>query len=402
MSGAPHWLAFAEEAFVPADSGGRVESLNMLRAATAAGIRLHVVVPGLPPDAAAVHRGALPGAKFEAIPRRTGWRSHAALAPYLFVSRPMPPRLLPRLADEHAADPYDAVLAVSFRVAHLGVLAARALDLPLVVRPHNIESEYFAELARGARFPRDLPYRAEAWKLLRAERALHAERRIALFADIAERDAARRRQVTRTPVVHLPPFLPPAAPQPVAVEKEAGPPRVTVLFLGALDGPHNREGIVWFVQQCWPLVRAEVPDAELHVVGRRGAPDLVARLRAAGARVTVDAPDVAPHLRAAAVFVNPVQHGAGVNIKVVEAMAAGVPVVSTPTGSRGLHWRDGEQLVVVDDRAAFARAVAGLLREPARRVALGAAGRRFVTEELDGVRQINRMREALVRPEPLS
>lgn len=387
------WLAIAEEAFVPADAGGRVESLNLLRAADAAGVLGRVLVPGVDDDGLAAHRAALPGVDLVAIPRRTGPLSHLSTAPYLFASRPMPAGLV----DAVRGQGFTAVLAVSFRVAHLAVRLADALDVPALVRPHNVESAYFAQLARSSRFPRDLPYAAEAWKLRRAEAVVHASPRIAVFAEIAEEEAAVRAALTDTPVIHVPPFLPPRedTSQQGTARVHGTEPGGTVLFLGALDNANNSGGISWFTERCWPGLRA--PGVVLHVVGRRAPAPLVAELTAAGAQVTVDAPEVASHLAAADVFVNPVQHGAGINIKMIEAMAAGLPVVSTTVGARGLHWRDGEHLLVADEPAAFRAAVRRLLDEPARRADLAEAGRRFVTGELDPVAQFSRLTEALPR-----
>ena len=380
---APRWLAIAEEAFVPADSGGRVESLNLLRAATAAGIGLHVLVPGIGPDELPAHRAALPGAVVEAIPRRTGPLSHLRLEPYLFASRPMPAGLAGRMRPEG----FTAVLAVSFRTAHLAVALAEALDVPAVVRPHNVESAYFSQLADGLGFPRNLPHRAEAWKLRRAEAAVHASPRVALFAEIAEEEVAARAALTRTPVVHVPPFLPPLA---AAAPAERAVSGNTVLFLGALDNGNNADAARWLAAELGPALRAVRPATDLHVVGRRAPEALRRELAAAGIRATYDAPEVGSHLAAADVFVNPVRHGAGVNIKMVEAMAAGLPVVTTPVGARGLHWRDGEHLVVAEGVAGFRDAVAGLLDDPARRSALAKAGRAFV-EGLDGVGRLRRL-----------
>lgn len=162
----------------------------------------------------------------------------------------------------------------------------------------------------------------------------------------------------------------------------------------AADNANNEAGVRWFVDECWPALRSH---AELHVVGRRGTPGLVAHLVGAGATVTVDVPDVAPALAGADVFVNPVRGGAGINIKMIDALAAGLPVVTTTVGARGLHWRPGEHLVVADGPAAFRSAVADLLADADRRAALGSAGRRFVVEELDGVRRITQLLGAVPR-----
>ncbi|MEP6562994.1 MAG: glycosyltransferase family 4 protein, partial [Nakamurella sp.] len=375
----------------------RFESLNMLKAAVAAGIKLHVIVPGMIlPASVAAHQAALPGTPLESIARRTGWRSNASLTPFIFASRPLTSDLRARIGRLHAADPFTAVLAVSFRVVVLGTTLAGDLGIPLIVRPHNVESEYFSQLAASSVFPRNIPYRAEAWKLRRAERAIHQSPGINLFADIGERDAQWRAGKTTTRVIHVPPFidLPPNAERPAP-----GGVGRTVFFLGALDNSNNVDGIRWFVESCWPELRRQVPDLDLHVVGRRAPTALVNELHAAGVRVTVDAPEVGSLLAAADIFINPVRRGAGVNIKMIEAMSAALPVVSTTTGARGMSWRDGEQLLVADTPVEFSAAVRKLLDDADERARLGAAGRRFVAAELDGVRQINRMR-ATLQPGP--
>ncbi|MGS0685727.1 glycosyltransferase [Nakamurella sp. GG22] len=392
----PHWLAIAEEEFVPADSGGRVESLNMLLAAVAAGVRLHVIVPGMTEgSSAAAHRRAIPEADVDGIERRTDWTANLSVKPYIISSRPLPKGFVERMRATHEKDPFDAVLAVSFRVVHLGAAVAGALSVPLLVRPHNVESRYFGQLAKSASFPKNLLYRLEALKLHRYESALHRSRRVAGYADIGETDAQWRSRQTTSPVVHLPPFLPALGQAPALPDRLGPDNRLTVLFLGALDNPNNVDGVRWFTEECWPQLRRANRDVDFHVVGRR-APELLVRyLQDAGARVTIDAPAVAPHLASADIFVNPVRRGAGVNIKMVEAMSAGLAVVSSETGARGMPWQDGQHLVVADDAESFTSAVQRLIDDPVERLRLGRQAVQFVTTELDGVRQIGRMRALL-------
>lgn len=396
------WLVVVEEAFVPADAGGRVESLNLLRAAAAAGVELTVVVPGvLDRPAQDAHRAALPaGTALHFVPRREGAAALLSPQPYVFASRPVPAALVGQLAADHDRTPWDAVVAVSFRSAPTALALARALRLPMLVRSYNIESDYFDALARSSSLPRSLMYRLEAAKLRRAERRLHADPTIVAFAEIGEKDAEARRRHTGRTVLFVPPFVgdrPIVGRPPVDTSTPGSEP--VLLFLGSLDFANNIEGIRWFAQRVWPGVRdrttrAGAP-ARFRVAGRRASPALVEELEAAGAEVLVDVPDVAPVLAGADVFLNPVLAGAGVNIKMVEAMAASLPVVSTSVGARGLPWRDGEHLLIADEEQAFAAAVSGLLADRASRDRLARAGRRFISEELDGGRQIDRLRAAL-------
>lgn len=391
--GRDHWLAIAEEEFVPATSGGRVESLNLLTAAAAAGVRLHVIVPGMGDEAsAAAHGVALPGHLLEGIPRATTWRSHLSLQPYVFRSRPLPRGFLRHVKELHAEDPFDVVLAASFRVAHLGQALANAIDVPLVIRPLNGESAYFEQLSHGSSFPRSLAYRAEAYKLRRAESNIHSAVDVALFADISQSDAEWRAALTRRPVIHVPPFVDTARNgAPVDRRQHDGQVSSTLLFLGALDFPNNVAGVRWFVERCWPDLRTREDAVALHIVGRRAPSRLVDELVACGARVTSNAPEVGSLLSEADVFVNPMQRGSGVNIKMVEAMQAGLPIVSTTVGARGLSWRDGQHLLIADTPEQFTAAVGRLVDDRELRQRIGSAAQEFVRDELDGLRHIGRM-----------
>jgi glycosyltransferase involved in cell wall biosynthesis len=397
-SGGDHWLAIAEEEFVPATSGGRVESLNLFKAAAAAGIRLHVIVPDLTDDASVTaHKVALSGHLLEGIPRATGWRSHLSMHPYVFQSRPLPAGFVGRVTKLHAQDPFDVVLAGSFRVAHLGLALANAIDVPLVIRAHNRESTYFDHIAQESSFPRNVAYRVEAYKLRQAESKIHSAARVALFADISQSDAEWRAGRTTTAVIHVPPFIntaSSAAPVDRAQREEGA--SCTLLFLGALDFPINVSGVRWFIQRCWPTLRLREDAIALHIVGRRAPSRLVDELVACGAQVTTDAPEVGPLLREADIFINPVQRGSGVNIKMVEAMQAGLPVVSTTLGARGLSWRDGQHLLTADSAELFTSAVGRLLDDRELRQRIGSAAQEFVLAELVGPRHFRRIK-ALAR-----
>jgi polysaccharide biosynthesis protein PslH len=150
----------------------------------------------------------------------------------------------------------------------------------------------------------------------------------------------------------------------------------TLVFSGTLDFRPNVDAVLWFVREVLPRVRARRLDVRLLVVGKRPAPALQ-RLADEGALLlTGELSDVRPYLAGAAVYVVPMRIGGGVRLKLLEALALELPVVSTSMGAEGLAGlRAGEQCLLADDAAGFAEATLRLLGDPALGQRLGAAGR---------------------------
>jgi glycosyltransferase involved in cell wall biosynthesis len=141
--------------------------------------------------------------------------------------------------------------------------------------------------------------------------------------------------------------------------------------------------MLWFAEAILPLIQREVPQARLYIVGLKPHPRLRTLAGRPGIIITGGVPDVRAYLAPAAVAVVPLRMGGGTRLKVLEAMAMSKAVVSTTVGAEGLSARSGQELLIADAPADFARAVVALLRDPARRAALGQAARTFVSQRFD-------------------
>ena len=157
-----------------------------------------------------------------------------------------------------------------------------------------------------------------------------------------------------------------------------------VVSVATMYYPPNVDGVRWFATRVFPLVRREAPQTRFYVVGSR-PPGQISRLasRDSGVVVTGYVADLEPVFRQSAVVVVPVHSGSGMRVKILEAFARGVPVVSTSVGVEGIDARDGEHLLVADEPAEFARAVIRLLAEPAEAARLARAGRELVEARYD-------------------
>ncbi|KPM57511.1 glycosyl transferase family 1 [Frankia sp. CcI49] len=396
MSDSERWIVVVEEPFLPADAGGRVETFSFLTAASAAGIRMQVLVPSRTDLDIAAYEEAVPGAAVIRLPRDDSPLAHLSPRPFIHASRPVGPL---RKALQQTPPRADFVISYSCRTSHLGEEIARIWRLPHLVRAHNIDSEFFHVLARSSSGPRAVAYELEYHRLRLAEQEMHHSPLINAIADISVEDHEWRRPRASVPTYHLPPFLPASTVAGVrAAGGLAGIERAgtTAVFVGSLDTPTNIEALRWFLGGCWPTIRQRHPEAILQVVGRRPEEGLAQWLGGFdGVELHTDVPSVLGYVAGATVSVNPMQSGSGVNIKAIEAMSVGTPVVSTPTGSRGLGWRAGEHLLVADDPAAFADAVCGLLENPWLAAEVGTAGRDFVLRELDHATLIGRLRSML-------
>jgi len=161
-----------------------------------------------------------------------------------------------------------------------------------------------------------------------------------------------------------------------------------VVFVGNLGYAPNADGIVWFAHHVLAELRRRCPGAELLIVGPR-APRAVRRLAdVAGVRVLGVVSDVHGALRNARVAVAPLRTGGGIQNKVLEAMAAGTPVVATSRAVAGIAARAGEHCLVADDPAAFAAAVAALLGDADLGARIAAAARALVTQRYSWERSV--------------
>jgi glycosyltransferase involved in cell wall biosynthesis/2-polyprenyl-3-methyl-5-hydroxy-6-metoxy-1,4-benzoquinol methylase len=129
--------------------------------------------------------------------------------------------------------------------------------------------------------------------------------------------------------------------------------REGLMFIGGFIHPPNEDGIVWFVESILPLIQQRLPGIHLHIVGSHPT-DKIKSLVSTSVTVTGYVEDVSPYFEKARVFVSPLRYGAGIKGKIVQCMAYGLPVVTTPIGAEGMDSTDGYNMLIADDEEQFA------------------------------------------------
>jgi glycosyltransferase involved in cell wall biosynthesis len=162
------------------------------------------------------------------------------------------------------------------------------------------------------------------------------------------------------------------------------PPRQTddrtIMFCGLLSYPPNKDGVDFLVKSVFPEIRRAVPDARLLIVGTAPTAEIRALHDGRSVIIAGDVPDVTEYYARSTIAVAPLRFGGGTRIKILEAWAHGVPVVSTTIGCEGLDGVDGRHLMVADRPRDFASRCVALLQSPDLRDRLVVEGRRLVSE----------------------
>jgi glycosyltransferase involved in cell wall biosynthesis len=380
-------LLAADEYPWPARSGYRQRLHWMLRLLTLHGTVDLLVVreqppvdpPGPPPDVP-LHRSAVVAAGQVVLPRarRTGrWLTSGW--PRAMVGRDW--TAARALAGEWSEHGYDLVW---FAHSPLYLALGDVLPRPHVVDLDNLESSLLRHRrSTGSRLgpqassgPRQLARSAAARVDERRWRGL--EQQIARTAEVTVVCSELDRRRVDQPRVRVMPNgyeLPPGAGagrgRQAAPEVDRGS---VLLFVGLLTYEPNRDAAAFFADQVLPLVRARIPGARFRVVGRYG-PDAVRRLHGLpGVEMAGEVPDLEAELRAASVSVVPIRFGGGTRIKILEAFAHSVPVVTTTVGCEGLEVVDRRHLLIADRPQEFAAACCALLEQEDLRRSIGGQG----------------------------
>ncbi|MBV8547113.1 MAG: glycosyltransferase family 4 protein [Acidobacteria bacterium] len=261
-----------------------------------------------------------------------------------------------------------------FLLPYAGVVRGDS-NARVVLRSLNVEFRIWEGLARLERNPlRRIAIRRIASSLRKYEvRHLNA---CDAIVPISADDADDFRRLGATRPVHV-------VPCGVAV---SGPTRDapipnSVGFIGSLDFRPNQEAVEWILGELWPRVLERAGDARLSIAGS-GVPEwLRQRMSAVDFRGTVD--DATAFMNTMSVMIAPLFAGGGMRIKVLEAMALAKPVVATKLGAGGLDVEHGRDILIADDAASFADAVALLLRDSKTAARIGNAARETVRSRYD-------------------
>lgn len=269
-------------------------------------------------------------------------------------------------------------LEATFMGVYLPIIRQHS-QAKVVLRAHNIDYRIWQRLAAGCQQPLKKWYlQLQASRLQRFEEALYAA--VDAVVAISEVDAAYIRQLTKAAITN--------APMGLAADRAASAPNWKpenlhrCSFVASLDWQPNQEAVRWLHAELWPAIRQQAPNS-LCVVAGKNAPASFAKLTGNGLDMLGFVPDAAQTMRDNPLFLVPIRSGSGIRIKILEALALGLPVVSTTLGAEGLSVTHRAQLWLADTPAAFAEAVTYLQAHPHEAYQMGERGKAWVQKHFN-------------------
>ena len=246
----------------------------------------------------------------------------------------------------------------------------------VVLRSHNVEHAIWQRVA--ASMPRGLKrwYIKHLALTLRAYELEHINDYDGVVCITRDDADYFRQHGCRRPVTSIPFGV--ESDEVANVDVEPG----SLFHIGAMDWMPNCDSIEWLLDEVWPVVHREVPQAHLYLAGRK-MPQRWMDADIEGVTVVGEVPDAGYFIAGKQINVVPLLSGSGIRVKIIEAMAAGKAVVTTTIGAQGIEYTDGENLLVADTPEQFAAQIKRLVEDQDYCHSVGDAAARLVTEYYD-------------------
>lgn len=362
----------------PTSSGGKVRQFHLLRTLAQRGHRITLLVQSKTPLDAEAEAALSPWLERLVVLPRRATRSFSTMfwglfgrAPLLATINGEAPGLTATLADL-LRQPWDVVQLEHSYMAQSCLPALQAAKQPFVLSEHNVESRLSSQVFQKLPWPLTVLAAYDSWRYRRWERWVlkQAQTVVAVTAQDAQAMRAwceRPVQVVENgvDVLHFAEVNPQLAAQ-------------RLLFIGNFEYAPNVAAVEWLLDAIMPQVWARLPEVKLALCGYAQPADWPQRWPDARIEWHGFVPDLRTVQAQSSVFIAPLRDGGGSKLKVLEALAAGLPLVSTREGVSGLDLRPGESFMLADDVQAMVAAVAQLLAEPAQAELMASHGRAYV------------------------
>jgi sugar transferase (PEP-CTERM/EpsH1 system associated) len=317
-----------------------------------------------------------------ALQRTIGhWLSTNAYDAIICFSSPMADYLFhsPYFASRLSAQP-------ATRNAQSNKLATRNLELgtpKLIMDFCDVDSDKWLQYSSRCPFPFNLVYRIENRRLLNYEKKINFHFDQSVFvsqqeADLFYRLCPETRNVSVIPNGVDSEYFSPKPNKPNEPNKPKQPNKPLLLFTGAMDYYANVDGVTWFCNEIFPMIKRDFPESQFCIVGSNPHPRVKDLANHDSVRVTGFVEDIRLYYQTADVCVIPLRLARGVQNKVLEAMAMAKPVVTTTRAIEGIHAIPEEHVLIEDTGPSFSGAVSNLLKNQDLGTRLGARARAFV------------------------
>lgn len=272
---------------------------------------------------------------------------------------------------------YDVIHADHSCMAPLGLFLSKQYNIPVGLRLHNIEWMIWKRYADAlpAAHPKRWYVSQQAHLLRKAEKELYTDSDMCFSITDKDKERAlilapKANVITASAGVNPDEWLPVPG-----IERNP----FELILATTYEWRHNIDAVKWFIAQVLPIVRKELPNTCLTLIGKN-VPEWLNDYRASGVNALGYVDKVQPYLNKASLYVAPLFVGSGIRIKILEAMAMGLPVIATPVSAEGITAAESNGLFIRDNAEDYAQIIINLLNDKSKRLDSGKKARKHIIE----------------------
>lgn len=258
----------------------------------------------------------------------------------------------------------------------------------IVYRSHNIEFEIWERTAKMSKGLMRFYLNNLSKRIKRFEKSLINS--YDLLVPITERDARMLDRLGNTKPRHV---------SQTGIDASALLPNAknleypSLFHIGSLEWAPNQEGLLWFVRNCWPLILEKCPELKFYVAGRKAPGWLINSLDVPNLVFLGEVKDAYEFMNSKAIMIVPLFSGSGMRIKIIEGMALGKTIVSTPIGAEGIDVEREKNIVIADTAESFGDAIEKLVNDRNYFERIGKNAIEFIHEKFDNLAAANKLIE---------